>query len=367
MFQLLSDAELMDFPPLSPDSSSYLQGSSSPISRGLDTEDPSSSPNSSYSNSDGSRVFGSLTVDRNSSTPYTDATQTKKHSPHHIKRPMNAFMVFSHMERKQVIEMQPDIHNAEVSKTLGKKWKELTNDDRGPYIAEAERLRLLHIQQYPDYKYQPRKRSKPKSPVSENNPVKSPIRKSPARIRVRQQQIVQGLMGTFNSFNSTRVRFSPTRKGALSNVDHNRLSLRLTIDSEFKAALRSDSMTPMSDLAEVMSTPSPSSSPKPGFSSPRSMYEDNIKLIGSSPMSSGSSSPEVQSTKLEFGNACYVKTEVKTEATSSTTSATTSLDDLDNLTDLLQIPPSEFAMEDLGDLFGVGGGGGRGTLGTMVY
>lgn len=104
---------------------------------------------------------------------------------------MNAFMVFSHMERKQVIEMQPDIHNAEVSKTLGKKWKELTNDDRGPYIAEAERLRLLHIQQYPDYKYQPRKRSKPKSPVSENNPVKSPIRKSPARIRVRQQQIVQ--------------------------------------------------------------------------------------------------------------------------------------------------------------------------------
>ena len=47
------------------------------------------------------------------------------------------------------------------------------------------------------------------------------------------------------------------------------LNRRLTIDSEFKAALRSDSMTPMSDLAEVMSTPSPSSSPKPGFSSPR--------------------------------------------------------------------------------------------------
>ena len=117
--------------------------------------------------------------------------QTKKHSPHHIKRPMNAFMVFSHMERKSIIDQQPDIHNAEVSKALGRKWKELTNEDRGPYIAEAERLRLLHMQQYPDYKYQPRKRSKPKSPTSENNPVKSPIRKSPARIRVRQQQIVQ--------------------------------------------------------------------------------------------------------------------------------------------------------------------------------
>ena len=95
------------------------------------------------------------------------------------------------------------------------------------------------------------------------------------------------------------------------------------------------------------------------------MYDDNIKLIASSPMSSGSSSPEVQSTKMEqptFGNACIVKTEVKTEATSSTTSATTSLDDLDNLTDLLQIPPSEFAMEDLGDLFGVVGGSGSSTV-----
>ena len=117
--------------------------------------------------------------------------QTKKHSAHRIKRPMNAFMVFAHIQRKKIIEFQPDIHNAEISKNLGKKWKELNECDKQPYIQEAERLRLLHLKEYPDYKYQPRKRSKPKSPTSENNPVKSPIRKSPARIRVRQQQIVQ--------------------------------------------------------------------------------------------------------------------------------------------------------------------------------
>ena len=86
---------------------------------------------------------------------------------------MNAFMVFSHIERKKIIEYQPDIHNAEVSKALGRRWKELTEDDRGPYIQEAERLRLLHLKEYPDYKYQPRKKgagggsgsgSKPSSP-----------------------------------------------------------------------------------------------------------------------------------------------------------------------------------------------------------
>ncbi len=71
---------------------------------------------------------------------------------------MNAFMVFSHIERKKIIEFQPDIHNAEVSKALGKRWKELSGEGKEPYIQEAERLRLLHMQEYPDYKYRPRKK-----------------------------------------------------------------------------------------------------------------------------------------------------------------------------------------------------------------
>ena len=60
----------------------HVAGGSSPISRDLaDTEDPSSSPNCSpVSGLDGCRVFGSLTIDRNSSTPYTDATQVRGYS-----------------------------------------------------------------------------------------------------------------------------------------------------------------------------------------------------------------------------------------------------------------------------------------------
>ena len=86
--------------------------------------------------------------------------QTKKHPPNHIKRPMNAFMVWSQLERRKIIEVTPDKHNAEISKELGRRWKLLTEALRQPYVEEADRLRILHQKEYPDYKYKPRKKPK---------------------------------------------------------------------------------------------------------------------------------------------------------------------------------------------------------------
>jgi len=102
-----------------------------------------------------------MTVDASTTrTPYSDATQTKKHPPNHIKRPMNAFMVWSQLQRRRIIADNPDSHNAEISKNLGKAWKSLTDKERAPFIEEAEKLRMLHQKEYPDYKYRPKKRQK---------------------------------------------------------------------------------------------------------------------------------------------------------------------------------------------------------------
>ena len=89
--------------------------------------------------------------------PKEQKTQDKR-KPRRIKRPMNAFMIWSSVERKRLAEHEPRLHNTELSKRLGQMWKSMAEAEKTPYRKEADRLKAKIMEEHPDYKYRPRRR-----------------------------------------------------------------------------------------------------------------------------------------------------------------------------------------------------------------
>ncbi|XP_028401750.1 protein capicua homolog [Dendronephthya gigantea] len=88
-------------------------------------------------------------IDDNLSSPIKDNHVDKEH----IRRPMNAFMIFSKRHRARVHERYPHQDNRTVSKILGEWWYALGPNEKQEYQDLAHQVKEAHYRKHPEWKW----------------------------------------------------------------------------------------------------------------------------------------------------------------------------------------------------------------------
>ena len=92
----------------------------------------------------------------------------------HVKKPLNAFMLFMKEQRAQVVSECTLRESAAINQILGRKWHELERADQAKYYEMARQERLKHMQQHPgwsardNYGLKKKRRRKREKVIGEN-------------------------------------------------------------------------------------------------------------------------------------------------------------------------------------------------------
>lgn len=74
-------------------------------------------------------------------------------SKERIRRPMNAFMIFSKRHRGLVHQRHPNQDNRTVSKILGEWWYALGPAEKKKYHELASEVKEAHFKAHPEWKW----------------------------------------------------------------------------------------------------------------------------------------------------------------------------------------------------------------------
>ncbi|GAV08200.1 hypothetical protein RvY_17928 [Ramazzottius varieornatus] len=91
----------------------------------------------------------------------------------HIRRPMNAFMIFSKRHRPLVHQKHPNQDNRTVSKILSEWWYSLDADSKKEYQKLAAQIRDAHFKAHPQWKWTSKERKKSMSTAGKKGEAKA--------------------------------------------------------------------------------------------------------------------------------------------------------------------------------------------------
>ncbi|KAM9841613.1 uncharacterized protein ACBR49_015041 [Aulostomus maculatus] len=171
---------------------------------------------------------------RSSSPPgrsMADGAQQEKDEERkpHIKKPLNAFMLYMREERPKVVAQCKVKESATINQILGQRWHSLSKDEQAKYYELARKERLLHSKLYPGWsardnygKKKKRKRAKSESQHDASVQDFSPQSKRPLMSPGPEQTPHTHVPLTHSQTTHTRPHLSQPH--TISHLTHTHLS-----------------------------------------------------------------------------------------------------------------------------------------------
>ncbi|TMS08288.1 transcription factor 7-like 1-A isoform X1 [Larimichthys crocea] len=145
----------------------------------------------------------------------------------HIKKPLNAFMLYMREERPKVVAQCKVKESATINQILGQRWHSLTKEEQAKYYELARKERLLHSKLYPGWsardnygKKKKRKRTKSETQLEVPEEDLPPQLKRP-RVPPEETPHTHSLL---TQTAHTHARSHLTQPHSISHLTHTHLS-----------------------------------------------------------------------------------------------------------------------------------------------
>jgi HMG box factor len=145
-----------------------------------------------------------------------------KQEGNHIPRPRNAFILFRQQHHQSVLDEGDTVKtNPDVSRELGKRWRDLSAEEKDYWNKLAEEEKKRHAEKYPGYRYIPRRFGKKnKCPTCKSRAHMKEIDAHEQRIRILdlQEEELKARLATFQTQTPPNKPTEPVQSSLSSNL-----------------------------------------------------------------------------------------------------------------------------------------------------